>query len=221
MRVQQPFVWLALLWVLGCLQPAAALSVISNSPPGTDGGSSVSASTWKAMLFTTGLQDAVVNNVVLGLNPQVQTDVPSSPKVEVAIYSVSGSNPSIQLATAGLQTVTINQLRQTYTFNFGALQLAAGTSYALVVRSDANGVKWGNTVSSTPTASNGISYVVFRVSSDAGGSWSSEANNKNVVEINATLPTAAVPVLSGWTLLVMALGLVSIALLFSQKSRSV
>lgn len=221
MRAQSSLFWLSLLLVLGCLQPAAALSVISNLPPGTDGGSPVSSSSWKAMVFTTGQQDAVVNNVVLGLNPQVQTDVPSSPKVEVAIYSVSGSNPSVQLATTGLQTVNINQLRQTYTFNFNALQLAAGTSYALVVRSDATGIKWGNTASSTPAASNGFSYVGFRLSSDAGGSWSNEANNRNVLEINATLPTATVPVLAGWTLLVMALGLALVALMFHRRPHSV
>jgi len=119
--------------------------------------------------------------------------VPSSPKVELALYSVVAGQPSVQLATTGLQTVSITALQQSYTLTTSGFQLAANTPYALVARSDAGAIKWGNTNPSTsPTASSGFSYTGFLLSTDAGATWSSSGvTTFNAVQINAT---AAAPV---------------------------
>jgi hypothetical protein len=198
--------WLILVWSL----PASAVTVISNTPIATDGGSTLSNTDWKALIFTSASGSWTIDNVVLGLNPINIGSVPSSPKVEVALYAVSGGVPTTQLATTGVQTININQLRQTYSLTTTGFQLAGSTTYALVVRSDATGIKWGNTATTEPTGSNGFTYTTFQRTGDTGATWSSlPANNRqNVVEITATLTAVGIPLLSGWTLLIMGVALV-------------
>jgi hypothetical protein len=183
---------LILAWMIG--SPAAfGAAVITNLPNGTTGGTTLNNAEWKALLFSTGSNAWTIDNIVIGLNPLVSSNVPSSPKVELALYSVVAGQPSVQLATTGLQTVSITALQQSYTLTTSGFQLAANTPYALVVRSDAGAIKWGNTNPSTsPTASNGFSYTTFLASTDSGTSWgSSGISTVNAVQINAT---AAAPV---------------------------
>jgi hypothetical protein len=157
--------------------------------------------------------------VVLGLNPINIGSVPSSPKVEVALYAVSGGVPTTQLATTGLQTVNINQLRQTYSLTTTGFQLTGSTTYALVVRSDATGIKWGNTATTEPSGSNGFSYTTFQGTGNSGSTWdgSSSVAKKNAIEINATFVPVGIPLLPGWMLMVMAGALAFIAMRGSRR----
>jgi hypothetical protein len=183
---------LALAWIVAC-STASATVVITNLPNGTLGGSALNATDWKALIFSTGSSAWTIDNVVLGLNPLVQTDVPSNPKVEIALFSVVSGVPTTQLAATGLQTVNITALQQSYTLTTTGFQLAANTSYALVVRSDSSSIKWGSTSPATsPTASNGFTYTTFLTSTDSGTNWvSTGVSTSNALQVNAT---AALPV---------------------------
>lgn len=191
--------------VLAGWQPpgAHAAVVIANLPVATNGGSSVSATSWKALVFTTGSSATRIDRVVLGLNPLFQINVPSQAKVEIALFGSAANVPTVQLATTGLQDVSIQQLQQTYEFPIASgFNLAANTQYALVIRSDGSAIKWGNTAGSQPTASGGFTYNAFAGSADSGATWTSlGVNTENALQLSVTAPTPTpVPALSGWAL---------------------
>lgn len=111
--------------------------MIQNSPVTADGGSSVSATDWKALLFTSGASAGVVDSITLGLNPPTGTSVPASLSVRVSLYSVVSGTPSISLATSDLVPIEMSALRQTYAMPDSVeFSLQPLTPYALVVSSD-------------------------------------------------------------------------------------
>jgi hypothetical protein len=181
---------------------AHAAVVIANLPVATNGGSEVSATSWKALVFTTGSSATRIDRVVLGLNPFFVVNVPSQAKVEIALFGSTASVPTVQLATTGLQDVSIQQLQQTYEFPIASgFNLAANTQYALVIRSDGSAIKWGNTAGSQPTASGGFAYNAFAGSADSGATWTLGVNTENALQLSVTAPTPTpVPALSGWAL---------------------
>ncbi len=185
-----------------------AAVVIENLPVSTNGGSTVSATTWKALVFTTGASTTSIDRVVLGLNPLFQANVPSQAKVEIALFGSSASVPTAQLATTGLLNVDIQQLQASYSFPIAwAFNLSAHTQYALVIRSDGSGIKWGNTAGSQPSASGGFAFNAFSRSSDSGTTWtSSGVDTENALQVSVApgAPTP-VPALSGWALMLFGL----------------
>lgn len=199
-------------WIVVCLLSAGALAhggvVISNTPNGSTGGSTLDAQNWKALLFTTNASEARIESVTLGLNPLTPASVPIQLKVEMALYSVQAGLPSLQLTTSGLQAVQLNQTQQTYVLATGSgFNLAPNTQYALVVRSDATGIKWGNTASpggTTPTAYSGYTFDGFRLTTDGGATWTSPASNVNTIVISVG-ELVSVPTLSKWTTLILML----------------
>lgn len=84
-----------------CAIASQATVVISNTPNGTLGGSTLTDFDFKALMFTSGAVPSTVNKISLGLNPPgSNTDpVPFQAKVEIALYSVVAGVPSAQLAT--------------------------------------------------------------------------------------------------------------------------
>ena len=84
-----------------CAIASQATVVITNTPNGTLGGSSVSDTDLKALMFTSGAVPSTVNKISLGLNPPgSNTDlVPFQAKVEIALYSVVAGISSAQIAT--------------------------------------------------------------------------------------------------------------------------
>ena len=156
--------------------PCSALHaevVISNLPNTVTGGSTVSNGLWKAMLFTTGSSPTQLASVVVGLNPPTGATPPITPNVKVSLFSVSGGAPAAELTTTGLVSVDMQATQGLYTFfDASPFSLAASTSYALVVSSDASGIKWGRNQNTTPTASSGFQYDTFLQSLDSGGTWS-------------------------------------------------
>jgi len=169
--------------------PGSALHaevVISNLPNTVTGGSIVSDGIWKAMLFTTGSSPTQLASVVVGLNPPTGATPPIEPNVEVSLFSVSGNAPAAELTTTGLVSVDMQATQGLYTFfDASPFSLAASTSYALVLSSDASEIKWGRNANATPIASSGFQYDGFRQSLDGGGTWSSASiGTDNAVEIN-------------------------------------
>lgn len=188
-----------------------ATVVITNTPNGTLGGSEVSNVINKALMFTTGGLPSTVNKISLGLNPPGSNTapVPVQAKVEIALYSVVAGVPSVQLATTGLLDVNIQQRQLMFDFNINPVfSLQAYTPYALVIRSDSAGIKWGNTGNlgsggTEPTALGGFVYDTFLLKDDLASNWYEAPFKLNAVEIHATL-IPPVPTLAQWAMLMLA-----------------
>jgi hypothetical protein len=176
--------------------------VISNLPNTALGGSTISDTGWKAMLFTTGSSPTQLDSVVVGLNPNPTTEsTPFTQQVKVSLFSVSGGNPNAELLTTGLVSVTMPARQGVYTFlDASSFTMASNTPYALVLSSDSSTIKWGaNGVSSTtPTASAGFAYNAFLQSSDTGGSWTATS-----IATNNAFAISVVPEPSQLALLAM------------------
>ena len=176
--------------------------VISNLPNSNDGGSTLSDTAWKAVVFKTGSQPTLLSAVTVGLNPDPTTDpVPKTQNVTVSFYSVSNNTPNTLLATTGLTPVTMSARQGLYSFNsIAGTAMEASTAYALVLSSDLSKIKWGSNGSNTnePTTANGFAYITFVQSLNTGTNWttSSAVNNAFSIEV--------IPEPSTYALLVLA-----------------
>lgn len=194
-----------------CAIASQATVVITNTPNGTLGGSILTDVALKALMFTTGGVPSTVNKISLGLNPPGSNTapVPVQAKVEIVLYSVVDGVPSAQLATTGLLDVNIQQRQQMYDFNINPVfSLNANTPYALVVRSDSTGIKWGNTGNTglggtEPSGLGGFTYDTILQKDFSGGNWFQSLSKFNAVEIHATL-IPPVPTLAEWALVLLA-----------------
>lgn len=94
--------------------------VITNLPNNTTGGSSVSSTELKSLIFSTGPASGRINAIQLGLNPDNLGLLPLNTTLELSIWSTtrngSGPLPSAALATSPALPVTINAVRQIYRF---------------------------------------------------------------------------------------------------------
>lgn len=204
---------------------AQAEVVVSNTPNGTEGGSPLSNTNWKALLFTTNTNSARVNSVQVGLNPPGSTSpggafytpLPAPLNVELLLYTVVGGQPVTQIASTGLQQINMTQRKQMYPFVFpDTVRLSPHTAYALVLRSDATGIKWGNQGNSgqggtSPAAFAGYGYNGFTETVDTGVSWSSSNGpaTLNAVSIDVTFLAEPIPTMSQWAGILLALMLVA------------
>jgi hypothetical protein len=174
---------------------ASASIVISNVPNTVTGGSSLSADNHKAILFTTGSYTSNITSLVLGLNPATGSTLPFTGALNISLWSATsnanGYEPVTQLASTGMQSVAISSTGQLYTFNgiFDGFSLSADTPYALVLSSDATGIKWGRNANNTPTSSEGFIFNGFKGSENSGGSWTTPSALDNAIE----LEVAAIP----------------------------
>lgn len=176
---------------------AKADVVIVNTPNGTNGGSTLIDpsglnSAPKSLIFTTGSIPTQINALTLGLNPfSVATPLPLTTSLGVSIWSTTPSSPSplpLAVLTASPRlTVTINALRQLYTFDasslgsLGSFTLQPGMSYGLTVTGFVDiplfsQPKWGSTGNTgaggtEPTGLNGFTYNSFAISGDGGLTW--------------------------------------------------
>lgn len=107
--------------VLGLLTASVQAQVVISNPSNTvTGGSSVSATQWKAMLFTTGSLPTQLSSITLGLNPKGFTPTELAPvtqNVSISIYSVFDATPFTLLATTGITAVTMSATGGVYTFD--------------------------------------------------------------------------------------------------------
>ena len=173
------FLVLAVILFAATLEKAQAILVLSNIPPNSVGGTTLNATDYKALLFTTGPDTTEITLISLGLNPISSSNIPSTAKVEVSLWSTTlngtALEPDAQLATTGLQTVNMTSLQGLYTFqnafSGGGVSMAAQTSYALVLSSDASGIKWANKNHTSPVGSSGFTYDSFMASSNEGVDW--------------------------------------------------
>lgn len=193
---------------------AHAEVVISNTPNGTTGGNELSASRWKALQFTTNDRPARINAITLGLNPpgdtpplQTAIALPAQFNVELLLYSVVNGQPAAQIASTGPQSVNMTQRSQMYSFEVGpGFVLAPNTRYALVIRSDATGIKWGRLGDgvTTPSSFTGYAYNGFSLTENTGATWADTNLSNNAVVIDVTFLAMPVPTLSAWAMIFMA-----------------
>ena len=187
---------------------ANAQVVITNTPNGSPGGTSIARNDWKSMLFTTGPYATRVNSVQLGLNPaplpitQV-TDTTLTISLWSTIINSGKITPSQRIASQAADTYpTINTRGSIYTFsgfaNDSSFDLAPNTSYGLTVSSDklVTGsrptdyyIRWSyigpsGTTRNPPTALNGFSYNSFWTSSDQGLNWALASVDYNTIVLS-------------------------------------
>jgi hypothetical protein len=115
-----------------------------------------------------------------------ETTTGSTLALTAALYAVDGSNNPTGPVLASLVTnVTVSPTAAYYTFDlvsdpgstFDDYTLTAGQTYALVLYSTGGsileGPRWNvPSPATTPTASNGFTFVGYRFSFDSGASWS-------------------------------------------------
>lgn len=179
---------------------SAALIVISNSPNTVNGGSTLSDTNYKALLFTTGPYTSHITSLVLGLNPPSGT--PFTGVLNISLWSATSNGteyePDTQLAITGTQSVTINSTQNLYTFDGifgGGFSMSANTPYALVLSSDANEIKWGRNTAGSITTGEGFTFHSFNLSEDSGANWTTSS----VAQDNAiVMEVAAVPEPGTW-----------------------
>ncbi len=173
----------------------AADVVITNTPNGTTGGSTIDDNDFKSMVFTTGHLGGQLISVGLGLNPAFGTSAPVTQQVEISLWSAAfdgtGYMPVARIAGTGLLPVTITEEGVVYDFDAMAAQggffLDADTTYGLTLASDATGIRWSNTgttalgTATTPTALGGYLFRGFSLSVDGGLTWAGAASNFNTV----------------------------------------
>ena len=227
---------LVFFWLCFCtlaLGPTLAHAevVIRNTPNGTDGGSTLDNSNWKALLFSTNAYSARINAIEVGLNPPGNVppsmsalSLPAQLKVELMLYTMVGGLPATQIASTGLQQFSMSQRRQMYSFAFpSTVRLEPNTAYAMVLRSDVTGIKWGNQNTSaqggtSPTALAGYTYLGFAETLDAGTSWSSnDVNTLNAVSIDVSFLDVPIPSLSQWSMILLACLMGAAALWFRAR----
>ena len=216
---------LVLAFLLGlpvCSVLASPLVVLDNNTgPITVGGSALSDTEWRAVIFTTPLSaGAEIVSIDVGLNcylnPSTQcTGYPTTRQLQIDLYSVVGGQPSSALYSLPLQGVYMATQSQIYTFSIPNWTLAANTSYALVLKSvssDSQRLKWAGLVNNTvPTGLNGFSYVgTSYIAPPATPAWIASPTTDQVVVIHANI-NASVPTLSEWAQLMLALMVIGVA----------
>jgi autotransporter-associated beta strand protein len=166
---------------------ADPIVAITNIPIATTGGSTITNTDWKGLIFSTPSAVSEISSIQLGLN-NIPGSYPTSPNIEIGLYSVESGHPSIQLNSLPLQSVSMTESKQMYSFIIPNWQMAANTSYALVLKSDLTSIKWGNTVT-IPSGINGYTYLGFNIYSS--GSWSGDGigSTLNAVVISVTQST--------------------------------
>ncbi len=163
---------------------ADPIVAITNIPIATTGGSTITNTDWKGLIFSTPSAVSEISSIQLGLN-NISGSYPTSPNIEIGLYSVESGHPSIQLNSLPLQSVSMTESKQMYSFIIPNWQMAANTSYALVLKSDLTSIKWGNTLT-IPSGMNGYTYLGFNIYSS--GSWTGDGigSTLNAVVISVT-----------------------------------
>mgnify|MGYP006274904471 CR=1 FL=1 len=205
--------------------PVVALSNLPNPGNLTLGGSYVSSSFWKALLFKTPESvGAEMVSLTISLNCYGSPGCPYpgaypvTVKIQIDLYSVNAGIPDAQIQSLPMQEVTLNSTAQTLTFAIPHWPLRWNTTYAVVLKSeDAQKFKWANVkVNGTgddilPTAENGFSYSgVNSYTADAGLSWTSSGASSNnavtlYVQLVPTGPSSPAPTVSQWMQVLLAL----------------
>lgn len=238
---------LSLLLLSGFLAQSSAFAdpvvAFSNIPPPAIykvGGSSISASDWKALLFTTPASSTTqIVSIKVGLTDCQNTCGHSLPETypvavdfQLCLYSVSDQagvlTPDTELYSIPMQYGLILTQRGTeFTFEIPNWPMAANTTYALVGKgTNTRKSKWSNVdlgsvgTDYPPQPQNGF---LFQVNPGFGTSpaptWvSSGAATNNAVEMKVVF-VSSVPTLSEWALLVLAILLVAVGCRFDYAKR--
>ena len=215
---------------------ADTLIAFSNIPPPgayKTGGTYLSGSSWKALLFTTPASSRTeIVSIKVGLTDCQNTcghpnpeNYPVSVDFQLCLYSVSNqagvATPDRELYSIPMQYGLILTRRGTeFTFDIPNWPMAANTTYALVAKgTDSGKVKWSNIdlgsffTDYPPQPQNGFAFQVnpgFTTNPDL--TWvNAGAATNNAVEMKFVFVPSAVPTLSEWSQ--MLLGLMVMTLL--------
>ena len=183
--------------------------VITNTPNGSQGGTSIERTSWKAIVFRTGPYTTRLNSVQLGLNPPPPgtLNAPSVTENNLAIslWSTTTNGPAVspnsRIATGPtIGSLTINTRNQIYTFSgfatSSSFNLQANTNYALAISSETEwtsssrqALRWSYTGTTTPTQTQptgleGFAYLSSWGSSDQGTTWTLAVIDYNTIVLN-------------------------------------
>jgi gliding motility-associated-like protein len=165
--------------------------VLSNTSVNyTDGGFVLKGTEWKAFIFTTSNTIIVSDKVSIVLNSMSGSySTPPSIQVEAALYTVVNGVPSLEIGTSGLQSFVLPANATWATLNFSTpIELSPATSYALVLKSNSNGVKWANVTPGQAPQSDLINFSNAMETLDAGANWSNRGiNNAFILSETASL----------------------------------
>jgi hypothetical protein len=156
----------------------------------TDGGFVLKGTEWKAFIFTTSNTIIVSDKVSIVLNSMSDSySTPPSIQVEAALYTVVNGVPSLEIGTSGLQSFVLPANATWATLNFSTpIELSPATSYALVLKSNSNGVKWANVTPGQAPQSDLINFSNAMETLDAGANWSNRGiNNAFILSETASL----------------------------------
>ncbi len=167
---------------------------------------SVTATTWLAQGFTTGVgsTDLFVDSIVLGLSPTA-----GSVSTTISIWSGTGASPGIPdslLYTSS--SASVSSLNSKYTFSFSGAALSANTSYWVVLQQD--GVDWNqNGDLDTPQEQNssGYSYLTSRRTQNSGSTWGNAPSQNYAISITASSTgPAPIPEPGTWAAAALLIG---------------
>lgn len=147
--------------------------LLANVGSYSTGGSIITNSGWKAVFFTTSATAYQVGSIGLILN-SINDSYPTTVGVRVALFSVSGGVPNIELAGSEFSTVNLASGATLKTLALSnSFTLAANTEYALVVQSNnGTGFKWASVFpDQSPTAYQGYTYSKMLITSNTGVNW--------------------------------------------------
>jgi hypothetical protein len=162
--------------VYGNLGPTVGTNSIGTA------GITLSSTTWRAVGFTPGGTNLVLNTATIGLN--VNSAGPAD--VRLDLYSDNSGTPGSSLFNTS-QTLAASTLNQPITFNVNQT-LTAGTSYWIVAQqTGGSGVlSWRNPspVNLSPTTQNSSGWTNLgsttgTTSNNAGGTWGSTGNGSS------------------------------------------
>ncbi len=165
------------------------------------GGSGITKTKWKAVLFTTGSAEYQVGSVGLVLNSSDNV-YPATVGVRIAIFSVNSGVLGNELAGSAVSSLNLPDTATLKTLTLeNSFTLAANTQYALVVQSNSStGFRWANVStlpSQSPTAYRGYTYNSMQITTDTATSWSNNPSTENAFTFSSlacpipSAPTAA------------------------------
>ena len=157
--------------------------LIANVGPYGTGGSPITNTAWKAVLFTTGSIAYQVGSVGVVLN-SYNNAYPATVGVRIAIFSVNSGVLGNELAGSAVSNLNLTSTATWETLTLSnSFTLAANTQYALVVQSNnGTGFKWANVSTipyQSPTAYRGYTYNTMQITSNTGASWESPSGFEN------------------------------------------
>ncbi len=186
----------------------------------TSGGIALSGSTWRAIGFTVGGTNVMLETVTIGFN----VNSSGSADVRLDLYSNNSGVPGTSLFNTS-QSLAANTVNQPIGFNFNQT-LSSGSTYWIVAQrtggtGNASALAWrpadGNPPPTTQNASGWLNLgnVTGITSTNAGAAWGSTGNGS----VSSMSLTAIVPEPSTWAMAGMGIAFAVTCQEFQRRRR--